>query len=225
MVFITEDTWKKIVVVVDNVKWLNETNIEGQLCCSRLRNNTLQYPKHLRKQRQDLLKDWSKQPCRRFIREDFAIQLIMDSRTVLSIDFKSRLGFKSQDPIMKQEQSVFTKIKEIFSTEEITFQHFVLGYRIDAYFLKYNLTVEVDERGHNDRDLEAEIERQKALEKELDYKFVRINPAREKFSIFNEINRIHDYIVQSRKKLLLTKISDILLNPEFKSDHSIKKSV
>ena len=186
---------------------MNETNIEELLCCSRLRNNTLQYPKHLRKQRQDLIKDCIKQPCRRFIREDLAIQLIMDSRTVLSIDFKSRLGFKSQNPIMTQKQSVLTKIKETFSTEEISFQHFVLGYKIDAYLLKHKLPVEVDERGHQDRDLESQIERQKALEKELDCKFIRINPARENFNIFNEINRIHNHIVKSRKELLLKKMS------------------
>ena len=83
-----------------------------------------------------------------------------------------------------------TKIKETFSIEEIIFQNFVLGYRIDAYFLSYKLAVEIDESGHNDRDLEAEIERQKALEKELDCKFIRINPAKENFNIFNEINRI-----------------------------------
>ena len=92
----------------------------------------------------------------------------MDSRTVSSVEFKSRLGFKNQDPIMTQEQSVLTKIKEIFSTEEISFQHFALGYRIDAYFLKYKLAIEVDERGHQHKDLESEIEKQKVLEKELD---------------------------------------------------------
>ena len=74
---------------------------------------------------------------------------------ISSIDFKNKLGFNSQDPITTQEQSILTKIKEAFSTEEIIFQRFVLGYRIDAYFLKYKLAVEVDERGHNDRDLEV----------------------------------------------------------------------
>ena len=98
---------------------------------------------------------------------------------------------------MTEEQSILTKIKEAFSTEEIIFQHFVLGYRIDAYFLKHKLAVEVDDRGHNDRDLESKIERQKALEKELNCKFIRTNPARENFNIFNEINRIHHYIVKS----------------------------
>ena len=145
----------------------------------------------------------------------------MDSRTVSSIEFKNRLGFKNQELIMTQEQSVLTKIKETFSTEEISFQHFVLEYRIDAYFLKYKLAVEVDERGHHDRDLEAEIERQKALERELDCKFIRINPAGENFIIFNEINRIYD-CVKSREKLLLKNVSYRLLNLEFKSNHSKK---
>ena len=107
---------------------------------------TKKYSSQLRKQRQDLIKDWFKQPTRRFITEDLAIHLIMDSRTVSLVEFKSRLDFKNQDPIMTQEQSVLRKIKETFSTEEISFQHFVLGYRID-------------EGGHNDRDLETEIER------------------------------------------------------------------
>ena len=141
----------------------------------------------------------------------------MDSRAVFSVEFKSRLGFKNQDPIMTQEQSLLTKIREIFSTEEITFQHFVLGYSIDAYFLKYKLAIEVDERGHNDRDLESEIERQKALEKELGCKCIRINLARENFNINNEISRIHNYILKASNKCLLEKVSDRLSSLEFKS--------
>ena len=106
---------------------------------------------------------------------------------------------------MTQEQSILTKIKDSFSTEKIIFQHFVLGYRIDAYFLKHKLAIEVDERGHNDRDFEYEIERQKALEKELDCKFIRVNPARESFNIFNEISRIHHHIIKSEKKNIIRK--------------------
>ena len=58
----------------------------------------------------------------------------MDSRTVLSVDFKSRLGFKNQDPIMTEEQSILKKMSKVFSAEEISFQHFILGYKIDANF-------------------------------------------------------------------------------------------
>ena len=53
---------------------------------------------------------------------------------ISSIDFKNKLGFNSQDPITTQEQSILTKIKEAFSTEEIIFQHFVLGYGVSVRF-------------------------------------------------------------------------------------------
>ena len=72
----------------------------------------------------------------------------MDNRTVPSVEFKSRLGFKQQDPVMTQEQSVLTKIREAFSTEETIFQYSALGYRIDAYFFKQKLAIETDEQWH-----------------------------------------------------------------------------
>ena len=40
-------------------------------------------------------------------------------------------------------------------------------FRIDVYFNKFLLAVEIDEKGHTDRDLIFEEKRQKALEKKL----------------------------------------------------------
>ena len=51
-----------------------------------------------------------------------------------------------------------------------------MGYRIDLYFHEYKLAIEIDEKGHKDRDTNDEIQRQKALEKELGCEFIRINP-------------------------------------------------
>ena len=70
-------------------------------------------------------------------------------------------------------------------------------------------------KGHNDRGLESEIEREKALEKELDCKFIRINPARENFNIFYEINRINHHIDKSNEKILLHNIFSELADLEF----------
>ena len=50
---------------------------------------------------------------------------------------------------MTQEQSILSKIKTVFSTEKIIFQHCVLAYRIDTYFKKHKLAIEVDEQGQN----------------------------------------------------------------------------
>ena len=44
-------------------------------------------------------------------------------------------------------------------------QYSVLGYRTDLYFHEYKLAIEVDELGHNNRNINNEIERQKEIEK------------------------------------------------------------
>ena len=97
-------------------------------------------------------------------------------------------------------------------------QFSVLGYRIDLYFHKHKHAIEVDELGHTDRNLSDEIERQKALEKELDCVFIRINPDEKNFNIFKEINKIHRNIKKSTKKLLIDDLSKRLLELEFKSN-------
>ena len=40
-------------------------------------------------------------------------------------------------------------------------------YRIDIYFTKYCIAVEIDEKAHTDREFIFEQERQKALEKKI----------------------------------------------------------
>ena len=129
-------------------KWLNEKKIQKQLKHSNLPAVKNQYSSELKKQRQEIQGCGNHQPCRRFLEEDFAIQIIMDCRTTPAVRFKAKLGFNQQDPIMTQEQSILSKIVTLFVAEEIILQHNVLGYRIDAYFPKYKLAIEVDEQGH-----------------------------------------------------------------------------
>ena len=52
--------------------------------------------------------------------------------------------------------------------------------------------------------------------------FIRINPDEKKFNIFKEINKIHRHIKKLTKKSLIDDLSKRLLEPEFKSNHSIK---
>ena len=73
----------------------------------------------------------------------------------------------------------------------------LITYEIDLYFLDYKLAVEIDEKYHQDRDISREIEKQKALEKELGCKFIRINPGKEKFNIFKAQNEIFRHIKES----------------------------
>ena len=108
-------------------------------------------------------------------------------------------------------------------------QHNILGYKIDAYFPKYKLAIEVDEQGHYGRDIGYEIQRQYKY-KELGCEFIRINPAKKNFNNFVEIGKIQNYVTKSTKKLteestknsLIDELSNKLLRLEFKSNISIK---
>ena len=130
----------------------------------------------------------------------------MDCRTDKSCSFKKKLGFKLYDVINTKEQTIINSIKDTFEGENIQTQYSVLGYRIDLYFHEYKLAIEVDELGHADRNINNEIERQKALEKELNCVFIRINPSEKDFNFFKEINKIHRHIKKSFKKSLIDKI-------------------
>ena len=208
------------VIVFNRKKWLNEKNIKDQLKHSNLATVTLQYSSEIRIQRQELQDCGNHQPCRIFLEEDFAMQIIIDCRATPAVNFKWCI----HDPIMTQEQSVLSKIVTLFAAEEIPLKHKVLGYRIDAYFPKYKFAIEVDQQGHNDRDIDYEIERQKAIEKGLGSKFIRINQAKKDFNIFVGIGKIQNYITKSTKKLteestkksLIEEISNKLLGLEFK---------
>ena len=78
-------------------------------------------------------------------------------------------------------------------------QKYIL-FRIDIYFTEYSLAVEIDEKGHTDRDLIFEEKRQKALEKKLNCEFIRINTSRENYDADYEASRIQTFINKFKNK-------------------------
>ena len=193
-----------IEVIVDSVTtlWLNERNIEKKLGYKDLPSVTNKYDQIYKKCRYELVDKPIKQSNRRFLHNDLALKIIMDCRTDKSCSLKKNLGFKLHDVINTKEQTIINSIKNTFEGENIQTQYSVLGYRIDLYFHEYKLAIEVDELGHTNRNINNEIERQKALEKELNCVFIRINPDKKDFHIFKEINKIHRHV----KKFLIDKI-------------------
>ena len=79
-------------------------------------------------------------------------------------------------------------------------EHILL--RIDVYFNKFLLAVEIDEKGHTDRDLIFEEKRQEALEKKLGCKFIRINTSNVKngYDLDYEVSDIEAFIDEFNKK-------------------------
>ena len=166
---ITKETLENngIEVIVDSVNalCLNEKNIEEKLGHKNLPVITNKYDKIYKKRRCDLVNKPIKQSDRRFLHIDLALKIIMDCRTDNSCSFKRKLGFKLFDVINTKEQTIINSIKNTFEGENIQTQDSVLGYRIDLYFHEYKLATEVDKLGYTNRNINNEIERQKALEK------------------------------------------------------------
>ena len=92
-------------------------------------------------------------------------------------------------------------------------KHNTLFWAIGLIFIFININL---------RNIDYEIQRQKALERELNCVFIRINPDAVDFNIFREINKIHRHIKKSSKKSLIDKISKRLLELESVENHSIK---
>ena len=100
-------------------------------------------------------------------------------------------------------------------------QYTVLGYRIDLYFHEYKLAIEVDELGHNDRNIDYEIQRHRALKNLI---------VQQTLTFVKKINKIHRHIKQlakqqteqKTKKSLIDNLSKGLLELEFKQNNQIK---
>ena len=131
-----------------------------------------------------------------YTHEEIIMPIIMHCRvsTPEAIEFKSRLEFNQHDLIMAKEQSVLTKIIKVFASEEILLQYSFLSYKTDLYFPEHELAIEFNEKGHKDRNIDCAIKRKKSIEKELDCKFIRINPDGKDFDVYVEIDKIYNHI-------------------------------
>ena len=169
MVDISKKTFEKndIEVIVDGIGtlWLNEKHIEEKLGHKNLPVITNKYDQVYKKHRYELVDKLKNQPNRRFFHSDLALKVIMDCRTDESCNLKRNLGFRLHDVINTKEQTVLKSIKYAFEGQDMQTRCSVLGYRIELYFHKHKLVIEVHELGHADRNLSNENEREEALEK------------------------------------------------------------
>jgi very-short-patch-repair endonuclease len=89
-----------------------------------------------------------------------------------------------------KESSHLKIISAAFKLYDYVLQYKIGKYRIDLYFLKYKLAIEVDEYNHNRRDKSYEKDRQKYIEDELGCEFIRFNPDEKNFNIGDIISII-----------------------------------
>ena len=165
------------------------------------------------------------QPCRMFIENTLAVEITMSAVKLQAVIFRDKFGVNQHDKVLRKQQSLGLRLKKLFPNEDIIEEYFALHYRTDFTFKKHMLVVEIDEKGHVERDPGYEKKTQKELEK-LGYYLFRINPNKPGFDDYEEFGRVSAYIAESikkqTKKSLIDDFSKRLLKLEFKSNHSIK---
>ena len=123
-------------------------------------------------------------------------------------EVKSKIGniFKNQNPHEEYSVKIYeigSYFKNIMKKNQADKNEckYIL-FRIDIYFSECFLAVEIDERGHTDRDLIFEEKRQKALEKKLGCKCIRINTsnAKNEYDLDYEVGNVQAFIDEFKNK-------------------------
>ena len=109
----------------------------------------------------------------------------------------------------------------VFEGEIILTQHCIKNKRIDAYFSKYKIGIEVNEYNHEGRNSEYKQSRQLLIESH-EITIIRTNPDSADFDMNRLTNQIYTRIIKSTKKSLIDDLSKRLPGLEFKSNHSIR---
>ena len=228
------NTWSKNdveAIKYKGKKWINEKDLQKALGCKNLAGTKTQYYSDEFKKRR--YEDF--QPCRKFIAEELAIHLILDTKTVKAGQLKIKLGFNQLDPIMTKQRSIGLRLRKLFSSKEIIEDFSALNYLIDFYFPKYKLAIEFDELGPEDKDQTKENKRLKDLKEYLGCKFIRIylgskfiriNPDEKNSDIYDGFKKnihIHQWVqAETKKKLLIDDLLTKLLELKFKQNNAIK---
>ena len=114
-------------------------------------------------------------------------------------DFQNlkKLGL-GPDVVTCDEQDIISALQVAFEGEIILTQYCIENKRLDAYFSKYKLGIEVDEYNPEGRNSNYEKSRQFMIECH-GIIIVRMNPDAADFNINRLINQIYKYIIESTK--------------------------
>ena len=136
------------------------------------------------------------------------------------LEFNKKLWLEP-DVVTCYERDIISTLQVAFEGEIIHTQYCIENKKLDAYFPKYKLGIEVDEYNHKGRNFEYEQSRQFMIESH-GITIIRTNLDDADFDMNEIINQIYMQIIKSNKKTLLDDLSKGLLELEFMSNHSIK---
>ena len=113
-----------------------------------------------------------KNPRDAFVNLDGAIYIATNSKKPQALELAKALSINiHKQNFLSKEQETISIIMQVFKGIKMIDQYTVDNYRIDLYFPKHKLAAECDEFGHNDRDVNYEVTRQKYIEAKLRCQF------------------------------------------------------
>ena len=196
---IKESYLKCEIEVIDKGRyfWINRKDLEVESDANWRQIFDKCDPKK-QKYRQELTPNAKYQRCRVFARNDLVQRKIKSCRksSKIFLEFKKKLGLDI-NLVTCDEQDIST-LQTTFEGEIIITQYWIENKRLDAYFSKYKLAIEVDEYNHEDRDSNYEKNRQSMIENH-GITIIRTNPDDEDFNINKLINQMYRHISQSNK--------------------------
>ena len=206
MVQISKEGYKKgEVEVIDKGRyfWVNRKDLEVE---SDFANWAQIFDKcDLEKQiyRQELTQNAEYQRSRVFVRNDLAERKFKSCRKSSKnfLELKKKLGL-DLDVVTRDEQDIISALQVAFEGEIILTQHCIKNKKIDAYFSKYKIGIEVDEYNHEGRNFEYEQSRQFMIGS-YGITVIRTNPDAAYFNMNRLINQIYMLIIKSTKKSLI----------------------
>ena len=220
---ISKEAYKKgEVEIIDKGRyfWINGRNLEAESDVANWAQIFYKFNPEKQKYRHELMPNTIFQSSRRFVQNDLVERKIKSCRKASEkfLKFKEKLGL---DPyaVTCDEQDIISALQIAFEGEIIHTQYCIKNKRLDAYFPKHKLGIEVDEYNHEGRNFEYEQSRQFMIESH-GITIIRTNPDDANFNMNRLINQIYTHIIKSikkqtnasAKKSLIDNLSKRLLN-------------
>ena len=176
---ISKEAYKKCEVeIIDKGRyfWINRRDLEVESDQDNWAQIFGKCDLEKQKYRYKLMPNTEFQPCRRFVRNDLVERKIKSCRKSSKKfqNSKEKLGL-DPDVVTCDEQYIISALQVVFEGEIILTQYCIENKRLDAYFSKYKLGIEVDEYNHEGRNSNYEKSRQLMIESH-GITIIRTNP-------------------------------------------------
>ena len=189
---------------------------------SRIKKYCGKKPKAITEEEKEKYKAFFEGETGIFVIEKLTRDIIKRCKLPEAIELRRKLGYNHNDIMIWEEPSIAEKIIKLFPKVNIELNKKFNNRKSDIWFKNYNLIIEVDERNHENYDLDDEKEREEMFKKH-NIKIFWCNPNDPNFDLFKFLGETNLYISKLHEENsvngVISKITD-----DFKKIVAVTKS-